>query len=124
MDDQVIVFSYGTLRQRDVQLSVFGREISGTPDRLPGYRLAMLEITDPHVIAISGATHHPILSATGDPGDLVEGTALRLTPAELAAADAYEVGDYRRALVPLASGLKAWVYAADHGEREDDSSAG
>ncbi|MFC7110841.1 hypothetical protein ACFQQB_66885 [Nonomuraea rubra] len=31
MDDQVIVFSYGTLRQRDVQLSVFGRRSPARP---------------------------------------------------------------------------------------------
>ncbi|MEV0385695.1 gamma-glutamylcyclotransferase family protein [Nonomuraea sp. NPDC050643] len=110
----VVLFSYGTLRQREVQLSVFGREVAGTPDGLPGYRLSMVEITDPHVIAISGATHHPILEATGEAADVVEGTALRLTEDELAAADAYEVDDYRRVLVPLASGLHGWVYAAGH----------
>ncbi|GAA3689040.1 gamma-glutamylcyclotransferase [Nonomuraea antimicrobica] len=117
MADHVVLFSYGTLRRRAVQLSVFGREIAGAPDRLPGYRLSMLEITDPHVIAVSGATHHPILTATGDPADLVEGTALQITADELAAADAYEVDDYRRALVPLESGRRGWVYAADHGDR-------
>jgi len=116
MTDHVLLFSYGTLRQRDVQLSVFGREVAGTADRLPGYRLSLLEITDPQVIAVSGATHHPILTATGDPADVVEGTALHVTADELAAADAYEVDDYRRALVPLGSGLHGWVYAADHGD--------
>ncbi|GAA0412826.1 hypothetical protein GCM10009530_76700 [Microbispora corallina] len=112
-DYPVVLFSYGTLRQRDVQLSVFGREVIGTPDALPGYRLSMVEITDPHVVAVSGATHHPILQATGRADDVVEGTALRLSEDELAAADEYEVDDYRRVLVPLASGLQGWVYAAD-----------
>ncbi|MBT2234179.1 gamma-glutamylcyclotransferase family protein [Nonomuraea sp. NEAU-A123] len=114
VDHLVVLFSYGTLRQRDVQLSLFGREITGAPDALPGYRLSTVEITDPRVIAVSGATHHPILRATGDPADVVEGTALHLSTDELAAADDYEVDDYQRALVPLASGLRAWVYAADH----------
>ncbi|MEU8397000.1 gamma-glutamylcyclotransferase family protein [Nonomuraea sp. NPDC048892] len=113
-DQSVVLFSYGTLRQREVQLAVFGRELSGTPDRLPGYRLSLLEITDPHVVEVSGATHHPILEATGDPADVVEGAALRVTEDELTAADAYEVDDYERALVPLASGLRGWVYAAHH----------
>ncbi|MBP2707502.1 gamma-glutamylcyclotransferase [Microbispora sp. RL4-1S] len=112
-DYPVVLFSYGTLRQREVQLSVFGREVAGTPDALPGYRLSMVEITDPHVIAVSGATHHPILQATGNADDVVEGTALRLSEDELAAADEYEVDDYRRVLVPLASGLRGWVYTAD-----------
>ncbi|MER6951334.1 gamma-glutamylcyclotransferase family protein [Nonomuraea sp. NPDC000554] len=114
VDHSVVLFSYGTLRQREVQLSVFGREVAGTPDRLPGYRLSTVEITDPQVIAVSGATHHPILEATGDAADVVDGTALRLTEDELTAADAYEVDDYQRALVPLASGLHGWVYAAGH----------
>ncbi|GAA2212874.1 hypothetical protein GCM10009850_083360 [Nonomuraea monospora] len=39
--------------------------------------------------------------------DVVEGTALRITGDDLAAAD-----DYERALIPLASGLYGWVYAA------------
>jgi hypothetical protein len=34
----------------------------------------------------------------------------RITDAELTAADAYEVADYKRVLVPLRSGNKAWVY--------------
>ena len=38
------------------------------------------------------------------------GKVLRLTPAELAAADVYEAADYRRERVTLASGTSAWVY--------------
>jgi hypothetical protein len=34
----------------------------------------------------------------------------RITEEELAAADAYEVADYKRVSVTLASGLTAWVY--------------
>ena len=35
-----------------------------------------------------------------------------ITPAELAAADTYEVSDYKRVSVVLRSGLQAWVYVA------------
>ncbi|MCC2280805.1 gamma-glutamylcyclotransferase [Streptomyces sp. ET3-23] len=106
-----LLFSYGTLRQPEVQRSLFGREVPGTPALLPGYRLSTVEITDPEVIALSGSDRHPILQPTGDPADGVEGAALLVTDAELAAADDYEVADYRRTLVPLASGAEAWVYA-------------
>ncbi|MFF4406909.1 gamma-glutamylcyclotransferase family protein [Streptomyces sp. NPDC001404] len=107
-----LLFSYGTLRQPEVQRSLFGREVPGSPDRLPGYRLSTVEITDPEVITLSGSAHHPILEPTGDPADGVEGSALLVTDDELAAAaDDYEVADYRRTLVPLASGAEAWVYA-------------
>jgi gamma-glutamylcyclotransferase (GGCT)/AIG2-like uncharacterized protein YtfP len=104
------LFSYGTLRQREVQLSTFGRELDGSPDRLPGYTLATVKITDPGVVAVSGADRHPIVRATGDPAHHVEGTVFEITDAELAAADDYEVADYRRVLVTLASGVRAWVY--------------
>lgn len=114
MQTDVSLFSYGTLRQSNVQRALFGRELDGRPDQLQGYRLDMVEITDPEVVATSGSAHHPILHATGDPADLVAGTVLAITEAELAAADGYETDDYSRALAPLASGGSAWVYAASH----------
>jgi nicotinamidase-related amidase len=112
--DQLRLFSYGTLQQTDLQQTLFGRPLPGTPDRLPGYRRTLVEITDPAVVATSGASHHPILHATGDPTDQIPGTVYQVTEDDLAAADAYEVDDYHRAWVPLQSGTHAWVYAAAH----------
>ena len=106
----VLLFSYGTLRQPEVQRATFGRLLDGTPDVLPGYRVAPVRITDPHVIATSGSNTHNIALPTGDSRDLIAGIAYRITPAELAAADAYEVGDYRRVEVGLRSGRAAWAY--------------
>jgi hypothetical protein len=106
------LFSYGTLQQPEVQRALFGRELAGTPDRLPGYEFSMLPIADSEVAALSGSARHPIVHATGRPSDEVAGTVFEISPAELAAADAYEVDDYTRVLVELASGLRAWVYAA------------
>ncbi len=40
------------------------------------------------------------------------GVVLRITAAELAAADTYEVSDYKRVTVRLKSGLEAFVYVA------------
>jgi len=40
----------------------------------------------------------------------VDGIVFTITEAELVAADAYEVDDYRRISVPLRSGPYAWVY--------------
>lgn len=104
------LFSYGTLQQEDVQRSTFGRRLEGAADSLPGFATAMVEITDEAVLAASGKRFHPIVARSGDPADRVEGTVFLITPAELEAADAYEVGDYRRIAVVLASGLKAFVY--------------
>ncbi len=104
------LFSYGTLQSAAVQLATFGRRLDGTPDALPGYRLEQLAIRDARVVATSGATHHPIAMPSADAADCVHGTVFRLTPQELAQADAYEVDDYRRAAVTLASGRRAWMY--------------
>jgi gamma-glutamylcyclotransferase (GGCT)/AIG2-like uncharacterized protein YtfP len=105
-----LLFSYGTLRQREVQLTTFGRELNGHDDAIVGYELDWVTITDPHVIATSGSDRHPILKPSDRPGAAVEGTVFSITQVELAAADEYEVDDYRRVLVPLRSGGQAWVY--------------
>jgi Metallopeptidase family M24/Gamma-glutamyl cyclotransferase, AIG2-like len=55
---------------------------------------------------------HPIVRRTGDPGQSVPGTVFMLSATELAAADGYEVEDYRRAAVTLGSGTGSWVYVA------------
>lgn len=103
------LFSYGTLRQADVQLTLFGRAVPTTDDSLPGHRLDWLVITDPEVIATSGSDRHPILRR-GSPCDSVAGAYLELDNDELARADAYEVDDYTRVRVTLASRVEAWVY--------------
>lgn len=106
------LFSYGTLQQPEVQIATFGRRLESRADRLAGFRLDLLEIKDAEVVRLSGKTHHPIITRTGDPRDVVDGVVLRVTDAELAQADAYEVSDYHRVLVPLAGGGEAWVYVA------------
>jgi gamma-glutamylcyclotransferase (GGCT)/AIG2-like uncharacterized protein YtfP len=104
------LFSYGTLRLPAVQRERFGRELEGRADALPGYRLTFITITDPDVIATSGTDRHPLLAASPDPHDAVEGCVFTITAAELAAADEYEVDDYARVEVTLRSGTKAWAY--------------
>jgi len=113
-DAAVRLFSYGTLRLPSVQVEHFGRVLTGEPDALPGHRQDWVTITDPAVVAASGTDRHPIVRATGDPADTTEGTVLTLTTAELAAADLYEVDDYRRTHVRLTSGTDSWVYLATH----------
>jgi gamma-glutamylcyclotransferase (GGCT)/AIG2-like uncharacterized protein YtfP len=107
------LFSYGTLRQRAVQLTTFGRELDGQADAIVGFELDWVTITDPHVIATSGSDRHPILKPTDCEDASVEGTVFAVSAAELAAADEYEVDDYTRIAVPLRSGQQAWVYVFD-----------
>lgn len=106
----VLLFSYGTLQLDAVQLKSFGRLLEGADDAIPGYHRAMVEITDPDVLRTSGERFHPIVSHTGNPTDEVAGKVFRITADELAAADRYEVSDYKRVSVRLKSGHEAWVY--------------
>jgi gamma-glutamylcyclotransferase (GGCT)/AIG2-like uncharacterized protein YtfP len=104
------LFSYGTLQQPEVQLANYGRLLTGMPDTLRGYRLTPLEITDPHVIEVSGKAVHTIACASGRPEDRIEGMVFKLSEEELVATDAYEVDVYARVEAMLESGRKAWVY--------------
>lgn len=104
------LFSYGTLQLPEVQRATFGRLLDGAADFLVGFAQELVEITDPDVLAKSGARFHPIVRPSGNVDDRVAGTVFEITAAELASADAYEVDDYMRVEAALASGLKAWVY--------------
>lgn len=110
--EMVNLFSYGTLRYERVQLETFGRLLEGQDDAMPGWRKDMLEITDPEVIRTSGERFHPVVRPSDDPSDAVVGMVFRITTEELAAADRYEVSDYRRVVVTLRSGRDAWVYVS------------
>ena len=105
-----LLFSYGTLQQRDVQLATFGRELRGAADALVGFARSMVKIEDAEVVKTSGKTYHPIVRHTGIATDRVTGTVFEITDEELANADKYEVADYKRVAAPLASGRTAWVY--------------
>jgi len=106
----IALFSYGTLRQREVQIATFGRELDGEPDVLAGFALVSIEISDSRVVELSGKAVHTIACATGNPADRVEGMLFALGEDELAATDAYEDDAYSRAEVELESGLRAWAY--------------
>ena len=106
----VSLFSYGTLQQPQVQIANYGRTLSGTPDMLRGYRLAPLQISDPHVVAVSGKAVHTIACATGNAEDLIPGMLFEISDSELQSTDAYEVDAYARIEVVLDSGRTAWVY--------------
>ncbi len=110
--DGIPLFSYGTLRQENVQLATFGRRLDGRPDSLAGFAVSPMTITDPHVIATSGADVHTIARPSGNPSDRIPGIVFRLTPAEIESADRYEAGPIERIRVRLDSGTEAFIYVA------------
>ena len=106
-----LLFSYGTLQEERVQLSTFGRRLSGEPDALPGYEPSTVKVEDARFVASSGRAHHANVVSTGRADSRVGGTAFEVTDAELAAADRYEApAAYVRTQVRLESGREAWLY--------------
>lgn len=112
MDDTYTenLFSYGTLRYENVQLTTFGRRLEGQQDSLPEYCMKEVRITDPDVIAKSGEDIHSIIHFSGKKEDTVPGMVFKISLKELEQADKYEVDDYKRVQVKLLSGILAWVY--------------
>lgn len=106
-----LLFSYGTLQQEDVQLSIFGRKLAGEKDLLLGYEPSLVKIPDPTLAKRLGRTHHDNVTATGDDWSTVQGTVFEVTDDELAKADRLEAEfRYQRINAGLASGKEAWVY--------------
>jgi hypothetical protein len=106
----VLLFSYGTLQDKKVQIANFGRELSGAADSLPAYATSLIAIRDAGVVVTSGKTHHSIAERSKNPADEVHGMVFKITADELKAADSYEVAEYMRVQVTLKSGLQAWAY--------------
>jgi hypothetical protein len=104
------LFSYGTLQKEQVQIETFGRLLQGEKDILTGYKLEMLEITDPEVLRKSNQKYHPILVFSGNIEDEVEGILFNVTDEEILQADEYEVDDYKRIETVFKSGKKGFIY--------------
>ncbi len=98
-----LLFSYGTLQLKKVQLESFGRFLTGNPDQLNAFKLEQLMIKDDMVLQRSGESTHPIAVPSLHKDDFIAGTLFEITDTELAQTDAYEVSDYKRIEVNLAS---------------------
>lgn len=100
MKGETILFSYGTLQDREVQQAVFQRVLEGHTDSLIGFRLLPDKVYG----------NYPAVEYSGDLNFSVDGVAYRLLEGELKAADAYEGPGYIRKQLQLTSGITAWVY--------------
>ena len=106
----LLLFTYGTLQQEDIQLSTFGRKLQGTQDCLTGYIIGHLQIENEEEIAASEMESYPIARATGSRTNLVTGVVFEVTNDELRQSDLYEGDAYMRVETILESGRTAWVY--------------
>ncbi|MBS1765302.1 MAG: gamma-glutamylcyclotransferase [Bacteroidetes bacterium] len=110
--DKHFLFSYGTLQLQSVQLANYGRLLTGKHDKLFGYKIEQIIITDPDVLSKSKTNSHPIAVKSSDKNDFIEGMIFEITEYELAQTDKYEVSDYLRVLETFESGTKAWIYVS------------
>lgn len=110
MSSKQWLFSYGTLQLERVQQETFGRKLEGHADVLSGYHLATVTIANEQVLKTSGCVSHPIAYPTGCKEDTIKGMVFELSADEIKQADEYEVSDYQRISVRLASGKQAWVF--------------
>ena len=101
------LFAYGTLKEKDIQETIFGRILKGTPETLVGYVINQIHIEEEF-----GVAQYPIITPTHNPEDTISGMLYDLTEAQLQLADTYEGLYYKRIQVQLQSEQTAWVYSA------------
>ncbi len=101
------LFAYGTLKDKEIQETIFGRVLTGTPDKLVGYAIKEIQIEEEF-----GVIGYPIITETQNPADTITGILYQLSPRELLLADTYEGIHYRRIQVKLQSKETVWVYSA------------
>jgi gamma-glutamylcyclotransferase (GGCT)/AIG2-like uncharacterized protein YtfP len=100
------LFTYGTLQNEDIQESLFGRILQGTPETLIGYTLKEIQIEEEF-----GLVHYPIITETHQPEDNISGIVYEITTNDLHQADLYEGLHYKRVEVHLQSNEKVWAYS-------------
>jgi gamma-glutamylcyclotransferase (GGCT)/AIG2-like uncharacterized protein YtfP len=99
------LFSYGTLRSKQIQKQVFNKLLTGTPDQLAGYKLKDLQIEEEF-----GMADYFVATPSENPADAVEGIVYALSSEDLIKADQFESNAYKRTEVTLQSGTVAWIY--------------
>lgn len=108
-----LLFSYGSLQEEAVQLSICGRKLRGEADELFDCVRTMIEVPKWHKAAQTGLTHYATVTFAPASGSSVPGTLLELTEAELSATDSYERdSEYVRVKAALISSRNAWVYVS------------
>lgn len=108
-----LIFSHGSLQQREVQVSIYGRVLPVEPDELVDCIRTQVEVPAWHKAAASGATHYANVEFVEGSGSRVAGMVFELTDAELELTDVYEQdAEYIRVLTKLASGRSAWIYVS------------
>jgi len=104
------LFSYGTIQKDEVQQALFGRLLFGSRDVFKGYKTLFIEIDDASFLSNGGEKNQQTVVKSEDEDDAVEGMVLDLSEIDLLIADQYEPAEYKRVIVRLESGKRAWIY--------------
>lgn len=99
------LFSYGTLRSKQIQMQLFRKVLTGTADQLLGHKLKSLQIEEEF-----GMADYVVTVPTVDSSDPIHGIAYNISASDLAKVDIFESNAYKRVQVELKSGAIAWVY--------------
>lgn len=99
------LFSYGTLRSKEIQMRIFNKFLTGTADQLLGYKLKSLQIEEEF-----GMADYVVVVPSENPSDIIHGVTFNVTSADLTKADLFESNSYKRVQVTLKSGTTAWIY--------------
>ncbi|WP_055095719.1 gamma-glutamylcyclotransferase family protein [Flavobacterium aquidurense] len=99
------LFSYGTLRSKQIQMQLFNKVLTGTRDELLGYKLKSLQIEEEF-----GMADYVVAVPSADSSDPIHGVAFNILASDLAKVDIFESNSYKRVQVTLKSGKVAWVY--------------
>ncbi|MCX7547191.1 gamma-glutamylcyclotransferase [Xanthomarina sp. F1114] len=109
-----LLFSYGALKSKEVQLDNFGRELKGTEDLLSGYKLTDEEIKDTSVIKIHKTEILSIATKSREENDHIKGLVFEILGEELMQIDRFGLSNYKRVKETTASGAEVWIYVAQN----------
>ncbi|WP_435220540.1 gamma-glutamylcyclotransferase family protein [Streptomyces sp. Tue6028] len=107
---RVAVFAYGALQSPSVQTILFGRELQGVQDSVPGLVLTVIELADPELVMASGTSRHPMAVLGATSGASIRGTLYWLSAEDLDLLDQRSDARLHRVAMELKSGSAAWVY--------------
>ena len=99
------LFSYGTLRSKQIQMQIFNKILTGTPDQLLGHKLKSLQIEEEF-----GMADYVVVVPSETPSDIIHGVVFNISSTDLAKIDLFESNAYKRVQVTLNSGIVAWIY--------------
>ena len=96
------LFSYGTLRSKQIQMQLFNKVLTGTKDQLLGHKLKSLQIEEEF-----GMADYVVAVPTNEASDPIHGIVFNILATDLAKVDIFESNAYKRVQVTLKSGTVA-----------------